>query len=110
MDKASLLHTINGLRRRLRAGKSLRSACTVLGQQIGSQKNGLFCTSGAVDMQRLFHRRLPVTATRPAVREVWRDRYDQGLVRVTDLFCTPFVVCNLGLVRSQRQRRFSYLF
>jgi hypothetical protein len=66
VDKTGLLHSINGLRRRLRAGKSLRSACTVLGQQIGGRKKQLFCTSDAVDMQRLFHSRIFVTAVRQA--------------------------------------------
>lgn len=66
MDKTGLLHSINGLRRRLRTGKNLRSACTVLGQQIGSRKKQLFCTSDAVDMQRLFHSRILVTAVRQA--------------------------------------------
>ena len=67
MDKPRLLRSINGLRRRLQAGKSLRLACTVLGQQIGSRKKRLFCTSDAVDMQRLFHSRIRSTAVRQAL-------------------------------------------
>lgn len=67
VDKAGLLHSINGLHRGLQAGKSLRSACTVLGQQIGFRKNRLFYTSDAVDMQRLFHSRIRVTAVRQAL-------------------------------------------
>jgi len=62
VDKPRLLHTINGLRHCLRAGKSLRLACTVLGQQIGSRKNRLFYTSDAVDIQRLFHSRIRCAA------------------------------------------------
>lgn len=67
MDKVRLLHSINGLRRRLRAGKSLRPACTVLGQQIGARKKVLFCTSDAVDMQRLFHSWFLITGVQQAM-------------------------------------------
>ena len=84
MDKVRLLHSINGLRRGLRAGKSLRPACTVLGQQIGSEKKVLFCTSDAVDMQRLFHSWFLVTT----VEQAMFVRCDHVRVHSRVFFCT----------------------
>jgi len=65
VDKACLLHSINGLRRRLRAGKSLRLVLTILGQQIRFRKSRLFCTSAPVDIQRLFHKPIQSGIAKP---------------------------------------------
>ena len=58
MDKTGFVYRLKGLREPGWAGKALYRACTDVGQKPGEQKIRRFCTSGAVDMQRFFHRRL----------------------------------------------------
>ncbi len=57
VDKTEFVYSVNGLRTRGVAGQALYRCCTDVGQKAGEQKNRLFCTSGPVDMQDLFHSR-----------------------------------------------------
>ena len=62
MDKVGLLNRISGLSRYFCAGQSLREPGMDRGQKLACVKKAGFCTSDAVDMQLLVHRRLLVGA------------------------------------------------
>jgi len=57
VDKPEFIYSVNGLRAHGAAGQALYRCCTDVGQKPVWQKKRLFCTSGPVDMQDLFHSR-----------------------------------------------------
>ena len=64
MDKVGLLNRISALSRHFCAGQSLREPGMDRGQKLAWVKKAGFCTSDAVDIQLLVHRRLLVGAGR----------------------------------------------
>jgi hypothetical protein len=57
VDKTEFIYSVNGLRAPGAAGQALYRRCTDVGQKTWTQKKRLFCTSGPVDMQAVFHSR-----------------------------------------------------
>jgi hypothetical protein len=68
VDKKEFVYSVNGLRAHESAGQALYRCCTDVGQKAGEQKKRLFCTSGPVDMQRLFHSRAGFVCKQSACR------------------------------------------
>jgi hypothetical protein len=56
VDKSEFIYSFNDLRRFEGAVKTVYRSGTDVGQQMPMVKKVLFCTSGAVDIQRVLHR------------------------------------------------------